>query len=508
MFGVDGPSLGGLITSSTVVAADLWRLGQLRPGGTVRLRTTTYTGARELQHRVDDFLARIKTAVGGIVGPPTALSPLNLELPIEEDEPILKTVHAEGDLRPQVVYRQGGDTFLLVEFGLQRADVLVVARIRQLVEKLEALKDWNLSLGPNINSITIEYDPKVVSQGDLVGRVHELETSIEATIDVRLPVRVFRLPAVIDHPALNECIERYSGTVRNKAVYLPDNLEYLAKNNGLSSRREVFDMMLNTKFLCAAVGFYIGTPILFPLSPTYIMGQKYNPTRVATPGGTIGMGGSLFAMYPKEAPGGYMLVARTLELWDTYGSKPGFTPSKPWLFEPFDIITYYEVSVEEYSKLESEYFAGKYQYQIQDDVFDLKEAYATFQAARTDPKVVEYRQRQAKGIAEQGEIERGLYDEWTNDLKLREQEEAERLKSLLAESTIAVDSPMDANVWKVEVSEGDVLKEGQLVAILEAMKMEINVYAPPEVDGATVRAIAKKPGSTVAPGDYIVVASK
>lgn len=496
-----------------MVAADLWRLGQLRPGGTVRLRTTTYTGAAELQHRVDGFLARIKAVVGGgdgmaESGMGMALAPLDLELPLEEDEPILKTVPAEGELRPQVVYRQGGDTFILVEFGLQRADVLVVARIRQLVEKLEALKDWRLSLGPNINSITIEYDPKVVGQKELVARVHELESSIEATIDVRLPVRVFRLPAVMDHPALNECIERYSGTVRNKAVYLPDNLEYLSKNNGLSSRREVFDMMLNTKFLCAAVGFYIGTPILFPLSPMYIMGQKYNPTRVATPGGTIGMGGSLFAMYPKEAPGGYMLVARTLELWDTYGAKPGFTPSKPWLFEPFDIVTYYEVSVDEYSKLESEYFAGKYQYQIQDDVFDLKDAYATFQAARTDPKVIEYRQRQAQGVAEQGAVEQSLYDEWVNDLKLREQEEAERLQSLLAESTMAVDSPMDANVWKVEVSEGDVLKEGQLVAILEAMKMEINVYAPPEVDGATVRAIAKKPGSTVAPGDYIVIASK
>ena len=37
---------------------------------------------------------------------------------------------------------------------------------------------------------------------------------------------------------------------------------------------------------------------------------------------------------------------------------------------------------------------------------------------------------------------------------------------------------MEANFWKVEVKVGDIIKEGQIVAILEAMKMEVNVLAP------------------------------
>lgn len=105
LFAVDSPSLGGLITSSTVVAADLWRLGQLRPGGKVRLRATTYNNARVLQTRVDDYLVAIEALIQGKLKSEEGLA-LDLELPEGEDEPILKVVPADGPFRPEVVYRQ------------------------------------------------------------------------------------------------------------------------------------------------------------------------------------------------------------------------------------------------------------------------------------------------------------------------------------------------------------------------------------------------------------------
>lgn len=37
---------------------------------------------------------------------------------------------------------------------------------------------------------------------------------------------------------------------------------------------------------------------------------------------------------------------------------------------------------------------------------------------------------------------------------------------------------LDANVWKVLVNEGDSVAEGDVLIILESMKMEINVEAP------------------------------
>ena len=38
-------------------------------------------------------------------------------------------------------------------------------------------------------------------------------------------------------------------------------------------------------------------------------------------------------------------------------------------------------------------------------------------------------------------------------------------------------SPLNANVWKVLSSEGEVLETGRVAIILEAMKMEITVEA-------------------------------
>jgi acetyl-CoA carboxylase biotin carboxyl carrier protein len=41
-----------------------------------------------------------------------------------------------------------------------------------------------------------------------------------------------------------------------------------------------------------------------------------------------------------------------------------------------------------------------------------------------------------------------------------------------------VNSPMLANVWKICVRDGDTVKSGDVLVILECMKMEIPVEAP------------------------------
>jgi biotin carboxyl carrier protein len=43
---------------------------------------------------------------------------------------------------------------------------------------------------------------------------------------------------------------------------------------------------------------------------------------------------------------------------------------------------------------------------------------------------------------------------------------------------VEVESEITGNVWKVEVSPGAVVSEGQVLIILESMKMEIPVEAP------------------------------
>ena len=56
-------------------------------------------------------------------------------------------------------------------------------------------------------------------------------------------------------------------------------------------------------------------------------------------------------------------------------------------------------------------------------------------------------------------------------------------------------------MWKVQIKEGDVLEKKHLIAILEAMKMEINVYVEDKFVGRKVKKVAQTPGSIVSPGD-------
>ena len=61
---------------------------------------------------------------------------------------------------------------------------------------------------------------------------------------------------------------------------------------------------------------------------------------------------------------------------------------------------------------------------------------------------------------------------------------------------------MVANVWKVLVSEGDQVDDGDTLVILESMKMEIPVTAP--CDG-TVTEVRVAPEDKVQEGDVVAV---
>ena len=65
-----------------------------------------------------------------------------------------------------------------------------------------------------------------------------------------------------------------------------------------------------------------------------------------------------------------------------------------------------------------------------------------------------------------------------------------------------VAAPMPGNILKVAVSVGQTVKEGDLLCVLEAMKMENEIYAP---CGGTVTAVPVSKGSTVDTGAPLVV---
>ncbi|CAA9486526.1 MAG: Biotin carboxyl carrier protein of methylcrotonyl-CoA carboxylase [uncultured Solirubrobacteraceae bacterium] len=65
-----------------------------------------------------------------------------------------------------------------------------------------------------------------------------------------------------------------------------------------------------------------------------------------------------------------------------------------------------------------------------------------------------------------------------------------------------VEAHITGTVWKIEVSVGDEVEEGDTVVILESMKMEMPVEAE---DEGTVKEILVSEGQAVSEGDVLMV---
>ncbi|EAY9511300.1 biotin/lipoyl-binding protein, partial [Salmonella enterica] len=63
-----------------------------------------------------------------------------------------------------------------------------------------------------------------------------------------------------------------------------------------------------------------------------------------------------------------------------------------------------------------------------------------------------------------------------------------------------VTAPLAGNIWKVIAAEGQSVAEGDVLLILEAMKMETEIRA---AQAGTVRGIAVKSGDAVSVGDTL-----
>lgn len=70
--------------------------------------------------------------------------------------------------------------------------------------------------------------------------------------------------------------------------------------------------------------------------------------------------------------------------------------------------------------------------------------------------------------------------------------------------TLEIDAPLPGLVLDVKVTPGQVVSEGQVLVILEAMKMENEITAPA---AGTVSAVHVEKGGSVSPGDVLVVLS-
>jgi len=212
------------------------------------------------------------------------------------------------------------------------------------------------------------------------------------------------------------------------------------------------------------------------------------------------------ALYNVESPGGYMNTGLSIPTADILGFKNGYSLEKPWLFDDFDQITFYEVTEEEYTGLIQTFRSGRYKYEYEETEFDMKEHNKLLRDTAEEVKEIRRKQREAQ--AEMDKIEKEMLDKW-NEEKEAGKVSVDTVEELLNDpDIIAIEAPVNANVWKVQVEEGSELKEDQIVVILEAMKLEINVNAEPDMVGAKVEKLLVKPNDVIDAGKPLILLRK
>lgn len=348
LLGPDGPSLGGFVCPVTTVAAERWKLGQLKPGDTVRfvaVKATEAASPRELGLGRRASFAHVLSAGGdtdgGILG---------------------RTVTADGTT--EVTYRRSGDDNILVEYGDMRLDLALRARVHALAQRIAADTPRGLlDLTPGIRSLQVKADPSVFSQTSMLAWLTECEAGLPAASDLVVPSRTVELPLSWDDPATREAIERYMLGVRSDAPWCPWNIEFIRRMNGLDSVDDVYRIVFDADYLVLGLGdVYLGAPVAVPLDPRHrLVTTKYNPARTWTPENAVGIGGAYLCVYGMEGPGGYQFVGRTTQVWNHRHPQPapGFDPEHPWLLRFFDRIRWYPVGADELLDMRADVAAGR-----------------------------------------------------------------------------------------------------------------------------------------------------
>lgn len=515
---LDGPSLGGFVCPITVASADHWKIAQACPGEKIKFKQVDFDQARDAVFAMEAVWEAVRSNdVESLSSLSQTWSPwwINKSEAREVPAVLARLDPATGDTAEvNVFYRMSGDEHILVEYGEIEFDFAYRLRVHMLMEELKP-KPYVKELCPGVRSLLVRYDRNQIHVNDLVSVLIHLEKGVLSSIeDVVVPSRIIELPLSFEDRWTIEAQERYLRSVRPDAPYMPSNVEFVRRINGLQSTDEVRDIMTNAEYMVLGLGdVYLGAPCAIPVDPRHrIVTSKYNPARTFTPEGAVGIGGAYMCIYGMDSPGGYQLTGRTLPIWDSYGSVSeecrGAPKHVPWLLRFFDRVNFFLVTDEKLEELRNRYRNGDYKIKISEDTFsyrdyakfceDNKESIAMFENTRDAAYKAERERWEESGEAEsdaaakhanRNNNESGVGDGTLNDNEL-------------PAYSVPVSAGMSANVWAVHVENGQEVEKGQQLFSLESMKVEIAIEAT--IDG-TVQRISVEKGSSVEPDDRLCI---
>jgi urea carboxylase len=481
ILGPDGPSLGGFVCPATLVKAELWKLGQLRPNNRIRFKRLTPDEALAADQAQELMIESLRAGIPVTTAP--GLDRGSTETGHTErngpDAPVLRSLPAR-DSAPAVVYRRAGDKYMLIEYGPPVLDLELRLRVHALMSWLEAAHvPGIIELTPGIRSLQVHYESRVLALATLLDVLAEAEEALVSIEDMSIATRIVRLPLSWDDEATQLAIAKYMQSVRADAPWCPSNIEFIRRVNGLDTIEDVKRILFGASYLVLGLGdVYLGAPVTTPVDPRHrLVTTKYNPARTWTPENAVGIGGAYLCVYGMEGPGGYQFVGRTCQMWNTYHVTKDFPQAQPWLLRFFDQIRFYPVSGEELLRFRDEFLHGKVQLEISEEIFRLKD-YRKF-LERNSADIAAHKSRQQAAFdAERQRWEASGQIGYAADLPAPHLEtDAEELQP----GHVAVASPVSGSVWKIAAVLGQTVKTGDTLVTVESMKMELPVAAP--VDG-------------------------
>ncbi len=477
ILGPDGPSCGGFVCPATIIHAELWKLGQLRPGDHVSFVPLTLEDSELYTAQVEESLRSLTTPLPTLPKPTREPAVL-----MEQKQPA-----------PALVCRADGDRNLLVEYGPNVLDLKLRVRAHAL---LQAIRDSQLpgllDLTPGIRSLQVHYDSAKLSRQELLDTIAAANHEIEDLEDTTIPSRIVHLPISWDDPSTQLAIQRYMQSVNPDAPWCPSNIEFIRRINGLDSVDDVYRIFFDASYLVMGLGdVYLGAPVATPVDPRHrLVTTKYNPARTWTPENAVGIGGAYLCVYGMEGPGGYQFVGRTIQMWNTWRQTQDFTAGSPWLLRFFDQLRFYPVSAAELTELREAFPHGDFKLDVEETEFSMR-GYQEFLAGIADESEAFQKKRGKAFREERARWQRGEAPPPPPARKSHGK----------ANGSVPVRATTTASVTRMLIQRGQTVKAGDSLLVLASASADVIVMAPSD---GVIDEVSCAPGDAVNAGQNLV----
>jgi KipI family sensor histidine kinase inhibitor len=188
---------------------------------------------------------------------------------------------------------------LLLRFG-RVMDTRINARVHAAAARLRATALPGLmEIAPAYASLLLRFDPDAHDHAQMLASVRDALCELS---QAEIAGRTVEIPVC------------YGG------AHGPD-LEEVAEHAGLDTQ-QVIDRHTAREYTVAMLGFAPGFPYLLGLDRALHTPRRVTP-RTRVPAGAVAIGGAQTGIYPRELPGGWMLIGRTpLVLFDPQRDPP------------------------------------------------------------------------------------------------------------------------------------------------------------------------------------------